>query len=375
MPEDSAEALAIDGGTPLRTAAWPEPPAIAPAEDIAPLAALESEFAAALGLAASAVVAYRDQAAAFDAAFATLTPVPGHDEAVVPALLGEALAAAARRNGWRPVPAEVEPDAATLSARGLARAIGPATGIVGLAHSFGHPPVLADIARVAQEAAAAVIEDASDGFGAAYRDEAVGRFGRAVFALGAGRVLSGGAPDRTSGGGLLVLRDATLAEAARAARDASGGVLDEAAARIALAELRRSGDELQARRQLAWELTFGLRGVRGLASMTHGRWIRHAYDRYVVRLRAVVWKRSLDETIAAIRAEGIPCEAAAGPPLYLDPAVREALPGDERLGDDHFPAAGRLFGELIAFPLHGGLTSKDMDQVAAVLRKVERWST
>ncbi|PKN77899.1 MAG: hypothetical protein CVU47_12985, partial [Chloroflexi bacterium HGW-Chloroflexi-9] len=97
MPEDSAEALAIDGGTPLRTDAWSEPPAVAPAEDIAPLAALESEFAAALGLAASAVVAYQGQAAAFDAAFSTLTPLPGHDEAVVPALLGEALAGQGRQ--------------------------------------------------------------------------------------------------------------------------------------------------------------------------------------------------------------------------------------------------------------------------------------
>ena len=85
--------------------------------------------------------------------------------------------------------------------------------------------------------------------------------------------------------------------------------------------------------------------------------------------------RSLADTIAALRAEGVPCEAACGPALHLDPAVRAALGEDERIEAAWFSAAGRLPDELIAIPLHAGLTSKDMDDVAAVLRKIERWST
>lgn len=375
MPEDPGEALAIDGGTPLRTAAWPSAPVVEPATDASPVAVLEAEFAASLGLEASAVIAYADADAAFDAALASIERTPDRTEAILPELLGDRLAAAAQRAGWRIVPAEVEPDAATISTRGIARSLTPAAGLVGVAHAFGHPPLLPDIARMSQDNGVPVVEDATDGIGASYREEPVGRLGRAVFTLGGGQVLSGGAEHGVEAGALLVFRDAALAAVARAARDASDGAMAEPPARTALTELRESPSELETRRRMAWEVTLGLRGDRALAAMPHGRWMRHGYARYVVRLRSALWKRSLEDTLAAIRAEGVPCGAAVTAPLHLDPAVRAALDGDERIEDDRFPAATRLAGELIAIPLHGGLTSREMDQVVAVLRKVERWST
>ncbi len=147
---------------------------------------------------------------------------------------------------------------------------------------------------------------------------------------------------------------------------------------MALAELRALPATLEARRQLAWELTFNLRGMRAVVGMPHGRWVHHAYDRYVIRLRSLLWKRTLEDTVAAIRAEGVPCEVAiraeGGPSLHLDAAVQRELVGDERLDEAHFAAAARLPSELIAIPLHPNLTSKDMDEIAQVLRKVERWS-
>ena len=54
-----------------------------------------------------------------------------------------------------------------------------------------------------------------------------------------------------------------------------------------------------------------------------------------------------------------------------DSDILGALPGDVRVGEDVFPIAARLPGELIALPLAGDLTSKDMDQVADALRKIE----
>jgi dTDP-4-amino-4,6-dideoxygalactose transaminase len=143
---------------------------------------------------------------------------------------------------------------------------------------------------------------------------------------------------------------------------------------MALAQVRGLDEELEHRRHLAWELTFGLRGMKGAAAMAHGRWVHHAYARYVIRLRSVVWKRSIEDTVAALRAEGIPVEPACGPSLHTDPAILGPLGDDVRVGDDVFPVAARLPRELIALPLHAGLTSKDMDTVAAAIRKVEAHS-
>jgi dTDP-4-amino-4,6-dideoxygalactose transaminase len=168
-----------------------------------------------------------------------------------------------------------------------------------------------------------------------------------------------------------VLRD--LEEAARGR--AAAAPLAEDIARTALAELRRIDEELEARRQLAWELTLNLRGSRALVAMPHGRWIRHAYTRYVVRTRGLFWKRSLDETIETLRGEGVACGPACGAPLHLDVAVLAALPGDARLEAERFTAATTLAGELIAIPLHSGLTSRDMVDLARILRHVEERST
>jgi hypothetical protein len=109
--------------------------------------------------------------------------------------------------------------------------------------------------------------------------------------------------------------------------------------------------------------------------MRHGRWVRHGYDRYVVRLRSILWKRSLADTVEALRAEGIPCATALEPSLHGDVDVRAVLGEDDaRLSEQHFAAASQLPGELIAIPL-GAATTTDMSDVGAALRKVAAAST
>lgn len=377
---DEATPLAVDGGAPVRTRPYPAPPVLAPADDPAPVRALEEEFAALLGVPGSAVFAFGSHEGAWAAALAAAgVGAPSSDgpgEIVVPALLGAPLAAATRAAGAVPVPADVESDLATLSARGAVRALSDRTRAIGVAHAFGHPAAMIELTMVAEQRGLPIVEDASGAIGAAHRGRPAGTLGAAaVFALGAGHVLTAGAPALPERAALLVVPDPARADTAAIAATAAIDPLDEARAAIALGELRALPATLEARRQLAWELTFALRGMRGIVGMPHARWVRHGYDRYVLRLRGLLWKRSLDETIEALRAEGIPAEAACGPSLHHDAAVRAALPGDARLDDEHFPAATRLPDELIAIPLHANLTSKDMDEVAQALRRIERWST
>lgn len=359
MPNDTAPALAIEGGPPVRPGPWPERPALPPADDATPVQTLEVEFAAGLGLPPEAVVAV---GSALEARrIALRTAVPGRTEVVLPALCATPWVEAAHAAGLTVVAAEVDADAAAISARGFSTVSTRHTAAVIIAHPFGHPPVLETLLPVAGERGCAVIEECSDAVGAAYRGTPAGSIGgAAVFALGAPHLLSGGVAEGRDGGALLVLRDAALA--ARARTEVTP--LAEDVARVALAEWRAREDSLRARRELAWELTFNLRGMRGVASMPHGRWIRHGYDRYVVRLRSMLWKRPFEETLAALRAEGMPVEAAAGP----------SLAAEVSMVDDLTQAAVRLPREMVALPLHSGLTSKDMDLAAAALRKVESWA-
>lgn len=358
MTDEARPPLAVDGGTPLRTHPYPDAPALEPAGDAMPVATLEAEVAAFLGVGVEHVRAFGSHEEAYASALRAAGVTGG--EVVVPTLLAEGFAAATRDLGARIVPGEVETDTAALSARGLARALSKATSAVVVAHAFGHPAAMAELLAIAKQRGVPIVEDASDALGAAVRGVPVGTLGAAaVFALGSGHALS-------SGGALLVAPNASTLD---------GAPMHDADAALALAELRALPATLEARRRLAWELTFNVRGMRAIVGMPHGRWVRHAYDRYVIRLRSLLWKRSLADTIAALRAESVPCEAACGPSLHLDPAVRAALGEDERVAEAWFSAAGRLPDELISIPLHPALTSKDMDQVASALRKIERWST
>jgi dTDP-4-amino-4,6-dideoxygalactose transaminase len=268
---------------------------------------------------------------------------------------------AARAGGWRIIPGELEADTGALSSRGLARAASDRVGLALAAHAFGHPATMTELHRMAQDRQIPIVEDISGALGASFRGAPAGRMGHvAVMACSPG--------DPVSRGAFVIFADAASGERARGVRTVP--LPDEDAA-VALAEVRRLDEELLWRRRLAWELNFGLRGAKAVSAMAHGRWIHHAYRCYVVRLRGILWKPSVEDTVAAIRAEGVPCEVACHAPLHLDPSVLAALPGDVRVGEDVFPVAARLPGELIAIPLHSNLTSKDMDQVAAVLRKVE----
>ncbi len=362
MTSTTDSTLAIEGGTPVRTDAFPDRPRTAPADDADPVAALESEFAAYLDADAWAV-ACRDGATAYALGFEALGITEG--EAVLPALAAEPAATAARPAGLTIVPGEVEAESVDLGNRGLARALSDQTSVVIANHAFGHPFAAAELQRVLEPRGLPLIEDASAALGGAYRLRPTGLLGTlSLFAFGGTHLLSGE-------GAILVATDDALVARLRDARDREGVAIDEGAARLALAELRVADEELEVRRQLAWELTFDLRGLKALGGMPHSRWVVHGYDAYVVRVRSLLWKRPIEQAVAALNAEGIPCSAALAPSLHLDSDVRAALGDDERLGDDGFPVARRLPGELITVPLHGGMTDLEIADIAAALTRLE----
>ncbi len=373
MTTNAADTLAIEGGTPVRSTPFSERSIAEPAPDEQPIETLEHEFAAYLGIDAANAIAVASYEVAVTLALSALAidTSPG-GEVVVPALGAGRIAAVLRDAGLALVPAEVEADTANLGTRGLAKSIGDRTRLVAGVHAFGHPFTGTDVARVLEPHSLPLLEDASAAVGASYRFRPTGTLGSAaVFEFAPPHLITGGG----HGGAMLVLADAAAAAAARAQRDAASDTIDQTAASIALAELRGAADELSARRQLAWELTFDLRARKGVSGMSHSRWVMHAYDGYVVRIRGLLWKRPLDETIAALIAEGIPCEAAFDASLHLDPDVIAALGDDPRIQDAGYPVASRLPKEALVLPLHGAITDTEIADIARALEKLEAAST
>lgn len=337
-----------------------------PASDAEPVATLERELAGFLG-GSRAVVTCDGGASAF--AMALRVALEGEDaaaEVAVPALGAPLAARAALALGHPVVPVEVEQDSATIASRGLASAAGPRTRAMVIAHLAGHPASMADLLRLAQHHHLAVIEDVSAALGASYGGLRVGALAPlAVLGGGGGHLLS-----REDFGAVICETD-ELADRARGVRTSLGATLEEDAARVTLAELRAVPERLHGRAQAAWHLTYELRGVRGVRAMPHARRIQHGYDAYLVRFASLQWPWSIEETVARLLERGVPASVAVERPLHEDGDVRSAL-GDEdpRLAPAALAIASRLAEELVSIPLAGHMSTRDMDDVAAVIREL-----
>ena len=366
MTADTAQPLAIDGGPPVRTAAWPVDLPPEPASDRDPSAALAAGLADWLEIDSDRVTLFAGWEEAAAAALHATAPNEHGGELLVPALAGNGWPAAGQRAGLTTIPVEVDAETGAIAPRAVADAIAASSTIraVIATHPFGHPAALTELERVIRSPGLPVIEDASCALGASER-------GRPAGASGAAGLFRLGVPDDATAPFALV-----TPRAGEPAGEPAGD-LDGMVARHALAWLRAEPEAMAVRRRIAWELTFGLRGMRGVAGMHHGRHVRVAYHQYIARLRRIVWKRPFGETLGALRAEGIACEAAfPAPPLHTRPGVRAALGEHEpRLASDHFTVAERLPAEWIALPLAATSTQREVDDVVAALRKIEAAGT
>ncbi|MEV5965553.1 DegT/DnrJ/EryC1/StrS family aminotransferase [Kribbella sp. NPDC051952] len=204
--------LALDGGTPVRTAGWPSwpPPANAEQRELL-LEVLDSgawgsttgqkvndftkAFAASIG-APYGVSVVNGTVALFLALRAL--GVGRDDEVIVPAYTFVASATAVVLAGARPVIADVTPDTLHLDPVAVGRLIGPRTKAIMPVHLAGAP---AEVDAL-KEYGIPIVEDAAQAHGATWRNRPVGTLGDAAcFSFQSSKAMTAGE------GGLVVTAD------------------------------------------------------------------------------------------------------------------------------------------------------------------------
>lgn len=135
---------------------------------------------------------------------------PG-SEIIFPALTFWVVPEMARVLGLKPVFADVNPETFNLEPEALERALTARTRAIVPTHLYGLPCDMAEILEIARRRNLAVIEDCAHSLGALYRGRPVGTFGDAAFF--SFQLLK---PLNTYGGGIALVRDATLGDAVRA---------------------------------------------------------------------------------------------------------------------------------------------------------------
>ena len=397
-------ALAIDGGTPVRTTPMPSWPAIG-AEEIAAAEQVlrsnrinywtgeeckhfEAEYATSVGREHG--IALANGTLALELALRAFGIGPG-DEVVVPARTFIATASAAVAVGAVPVVADIEPDSGNITADTLEAVLTQRTRAVIPVHVGGWPVDMAPIVSLAEKSGLVVIEDCAQAHGADRDGTPVGNLGShaAAFSFCQDKIVPLGE------GGMLVLDDHDAFERAWAYKDhgksldkllearastdtaafrwlvegfGSNWRMPEVIGAMGRASLRKLPDWHQARVANATALTEGIRGLPGLSVPTPSPEAEHGYYRLHGRVRPELLKDGWSRTriLSAIAAEGVPCQYGTCAEIYREPAFAAAgLGPSERL-----PVASAFHETCFALFTHPTLGPQELADTIAAVRKV-----
>jgi len=279
--------------------------------------------------------------------------------------------------GATPVFVDVEEATFNIDAASLERAISTARKL-GLKPKavlpvdlFGLPANHDSIAEVAEDSGLFVLDDAAQGFGAAYKGSKLGKFGLAT--------TTSFFPAKPLGcygdGGAVFTDDDTLAETIRGLRVhgqmpgksefshiGMTGRLDTIQAAVLIEKLKIFPEEIEARNLAARRYSEKLGNVAIVPLVPQG--YTSVWAQYTIRLAPGL----RDGLAAALRAEGIPTAI-----YYAKPPHRHEAYKRFPIADGGLPITDKLADEVISLPMHAYLDETTQDRIIdAVKRALSR---
>lgn len=333
------ETLALRGGTPVRTLPWPQWPTIGSSDARALVETLESgrwgiggtrvgEFECRFSElhAARFGVACCNGTIALEIALVAAGVQPG-DEVITSAYTFMASAMAILEVGAVPVFVDVEPGTHNLDPAKIDAAVSERTTAIMPVHIGGRPADMDGVMAAARRHGLAVVEDAAQGWMAAWRGVPVGAIGNAGgFSFQSSKNLSSGE------GGIVLTSDEPTFQRAWSFHNCGrrlGGEwyahdfpglnyrLGEFQAAILLAALERLPAEQERRRAAMAALQRDLAGIPGLLLPDEdSRITAHACHMFMVRLDPREIPVGKAAVIQALQAEGLPANPGYTMPLY-----------------------------------------------------------
>lgn len=311
-------------------------------------------------------------------------------EVILPAYTFEASAAPVLRLGGVPVFVDVLPGTYCLDPAAVDAAITARTRAVLPVHLAMCMADMDALGELAARHDLALIEDCAHAHGARWNGRGAGSLGDAgAFSLQTSKLLTCGE------GGVVTTSDDRLAERAesytncgRASRSDRHGErllgynyrLTEFQAAVLIGQLEKLPAQAARRAARAERLSAGLAAIPGLSLLRKDpRQTAQAFYHYVFKYDAAAFGgASRDRFVAALEAEGVPCDGLFYEPVYrstlfeVDPAEFPALGGRVPWERTSCPVAERAaFDESVWLPHRLLLGSEaDIDSVLAAVEKI-----
>ena len=396
MTIETREALALQGGAPVRASFLPfHQPLVDADDERAVLETLrsgwlttgprtksfEKDLAAYTG--SAHCVAVNSCTAALHLALES-AGVRAGDEVITSPITFASTANVIVHCGARPVFVDVEPDTLNIDAAAIERAVTPRTKALIPVDFAGHPCDLDAVMAIGARHGLPVIEDAAHAMGAEYKGRRVGGIAdMTCFSFYATKNITSGE------GGALTTNRVDWAD--RIAVMALHGISRDAWKRygtdgyrhwdivaagykynmfdLQAALVRSQFDKLETfyrrRVEVKERLDAGLRDIPEIALPAERVWARHAYHLYPIIVRTEMLRADRDTIMNAIQAEnvgvGVHFRAVHLHPFYADTfGFRRGT----------FPNAEYYSDRTVSLPLYPRMTDADADDVVAAVRKV-----
>jgi perosamine synthetase len=408
------EALAIDGGTPVRTAPTPNRLVIGAEERAAVLAlldremahgggfdryggmevdAFEAEFAAHVGT--TFATATSSGTASIHSALAALRLEP-HQEVISPPVTDPGAVMPIVWQGCIPVFADVDSETFNLDPRSVAARVTERTRAIIVTHLAGQPANLEPILAIARQHGLTVIEDCAQAHDAVYRGRLVGGIGHVgTFSLMSGKhTVAGGQ------GGMVVTNDEAIYWNAKRFADRGKPFnstekrnlflglnyrMTELEATIGRVQLRKLPSIVARRRALVAQLRERIANLTAMRVGTVIEGVDSAYWFLFLKVDESRLTVAKDRFAEAVQAEGLPVAASYDHLVYDAPWLRDR----QTFGRSGYPwtvteegravhyaescpnAREAIRSHMLVF-LHEGWTEREVADLALALRKVER---
>ncbi|MFF2633866.1 DegT/DnrJ/EryC1/StrS family aminotransferase [Microbacterium sp. NPDC058021] len=257
-------------------------------------------------------------------------------------------------------------DAASVRERVSAR-----TRVLMPVHLYGQTADMDPLTEIASEHGLALIEDAAQAHGATYRGRGAGSFGIGSFSFYATKNIT------TGEGGVITTDDDALAEKLRILRNQGMRAryeyvmlghnyrMTDLQAALALPQMQRYDEVVDARAANAASLSAGLRGVPGLVVPAQLPDRRHVWHQYTVRVTDDA-QVSRDEFVARLNEAGV----GAGvyyPRLVFDYDAYRTHPG---VVIEDTPVAAAVAQQVVSLPVHPHLSSQDLETIVTAVHDI-----
>jgi len=398
--------LAIDGGPPVRTGAFPTWPVWGD-EEIQGLteviksgqwgrlkgtkaASFEQKFADLHQ--AKHAVCVNSGTTALRIALAASDIEPG-SEVIVPAYTFIASATAVIDAGCIPVFVDIDPGTYNIDAAEAAAAVRDRTAALMPVHFGGRPADMDAVMGLAKENGLKVVEDACQAWGASWKGRPVGAIGDAgCFSFQSSKNITSGE------GGIILTNDDVIAKMAQSHHNCGrsedgqwyehfffGGNtrMTEFQAAVLLAQLARFEDLQAKRRENYAYLRANLSGIDGIEPLADDdRITLHACHLFIFRYKKDFFQgKAKDSFLTGLRKEGIPASPGYSIPLYKQPVMLNKAFGPRGKRVDlpvdysavYCPETEKACYEEAIWLTQNMLlgTRQDMDDIVNAIRKIQ----